>query len=62
MNYPLGTMFPISVNGKILSYEQRQGTLANLTMDKINSINYINPSKASQKYNGVPFGVIEITL
>jgi len=57
---PAYIKLPISLNGKLLSQEDRKKILPGLDSKKVKRITFLNRTSAQNKYHSTPFGVIEI--
>jgi hypothetical protein len=60
--FPSTINLPISINGKLLTYQERKNVLAKLKFENIKEINYVDSSVAMTKYSLTPFGVIDVIL
>jgi hypothetical protein len=60
-DYPSYVKLPLSLNGKILTYSDRQKLLPALKLVDIKAVKYLDPEETKKKYKETPFGLIEIT-
>ncbi|MEE1945837.1 hypothetical protein VRU48_12015 [Pedobacter sp. KR3-3] len=58
--YPLDIRLPISINNKLLSNDQKQQTLAKLTLEKIKKIEYLANNNPKVNPKITPYGVINL--
>jgi hypothetical protein len=60
--FPSTIQLPVSINGKLITSDERQNILSELKLKDIKTINYIDVPAAMAKYNITPFGIINLEL
>jgi hypothetical protein len=60
--FPSTIQLPITINGKLLSYEDNKSVLSKLKFTEIKDIKYVASDIAMTKYGVTPFGVIDLVL
>lgn len=62
IKFPGSIQLPVSINGKLLTYEERQSMLSKLEINEIRDIRYLDSSTAMKKYGVTPFGLIDLVI
>jgi len=59
-SFPSYVKLPLVLNGKLLTYEERQQILPRLRLTDIREVRYLNAEAAQKSYPETPFGLIEL--